>query len=475
MAVSESRAPISRSASAAAFVLVNGAVETSTWVIMLPTVAKDFDASKTAIVWVVVAFALGMAGAGLAAGRLCDLIGLKRVGLISLVAEAVLISAIVVAPQLWMLYPLRFLQGVARAGDTNAAAATFIGSWPSSARGRVLGWRYSLVNGGQIIGVLFGGVAAEGLGWRAGIAILAALACIQTLLITVFTKHDAEGKRPVGEVLRSFDWWGAVSFLAAISLVIFSAQLFRGGTVLFGLGCLATAAMIFALAVHIERRASVPALDLQLFRSVAFSAATMSLMVMALCTGTANFMFPFYMQEGLGWSPSVAASTFLALGATQLVTSPISGQLVDRFGTSQLTLIGAIVVGASLLIASTLGAQAEVWQVAGVMLLMGLGMVVFQTPNNSVIFKHAGAALGSASAITGVYRFVGQSLGGAIGASFLTVLGGDDVVEGFSLGMQILGFVALSAVISLQVLQKLGEGRTKPVSMEPDQVQGVGT
>ena len=48
------QAPISRSGAAAAFVLLNGAVETSVWVIMLPTVARDFDAGKTAIAWVVV-------------------------------------------------------------------------------------------------------------------------------------------------------------------------------------------------------------------------------------------------------------------------------------------------------------------------------------------------------------------------------------------------------------------------------------
>jgi MFS family permease len=123
------QAPISRSGAAAAFVLLNGAVETSVWVIMLPTVARDFDAGKTAIAWVVVAFALGMAGAGLAAGRLCDLIGLKRVGMVSLAAELPVLSAIVV------------------------------------------------------------------------------------VLIMLFAKNDAADKAPVRSVLRSFDWWGATSFL----------------------------------------------------------------------------------------------------------------------------------------------------------------------------------------------------------------------------------------------------------------------
>ena len=85
---------------------------------MLPTITREFDASKTAIAWVVVAFALGLAGSGLAAGKLGDLIGFKRMAVTSFVFEFVLLIGIVAVPALWMLFPLRFLQGVARAGST---------------------------------------------------------------------------------------------------------------------------------------------------------------------------------------------------------------------------------------------------------------------------------------------------------------------------------------------------------------------
>ena len=149
------------------FALLNGSIESASWLIMLPTITRDFDASKTAIVWVIVAFALGLAGSGLAAGKLSDLIGLKRMAVTTFVFEVVLLIGIVAAPELWMLYPLRFFQGVARAGSTNATAALLIGSFSVERRGRVLGARYSLAYGGLLLGAVYAGLVTESQGWHA--------------------------------------------------------------------------------------------------------------------------------------------------------------------------------------------------------------------------------------------------------------------------------------------------------------------
>jgi len=87
---------------------------------------------------------------------------------------------------------------------------------------------------------------------------------------------------------------------------------------------------------------------------------------------------------------------------------------------------------------SLLGAGAVPWQVAAIMLSIGVGTIVFETPNNTIIFANAGPTLRAASAITGVCRFVGLSLGGAAGATLLTVAGGGDVVVGFGRGLLVL-------------------------------------
>ncbi|MBM3940830.1 MAG: MFS transporter [SAR202 cluster bacterium] len=443
-----------RNASSTAFALLNGSIEIGSWVIMLPSIEREFDATKTAIAWVIVAFALGLAGAGLAAGRLADLVGLKRTALVTFAAEIALLAGIVVAPELWMLYPLRFLQGVARAGSTNAIAALLIGGFPPGRRGRVLGVRYALVYGGQMLGALFAGQATQAWGWRAAVAGIAAVTVAHTLLLTRHARNDTAKREAVVAILRRFDWPGAAAFFVSIGIFIFSIQLLRGGTEWWGVACLLVAAAILALAIRIERTASTPALDLKLFRNARFTAATASLMIMSVGTGTANFLFPFYMQQGLGWSPGVSGAVYVAMNMSQMLASPLMGGITDRFGARRLVVAGAAVVVLAFVAGSMLRAGVSQWQVAAVMLAIGAGMVTFETPNNTVIFNNAGPTLGSASAITGVYRYVGLSLGGAVGATLITVVGGGDVILGFQRGMLVLAAIiaiGLSLAIGVQL------------------------
>ena len=434
------------------FALHNGSIESASWLIMLPTITRDFDASKTAIVWVIVAFALGLAGSGLAAGKLSDLIGLKRMAVTTFVFEVVLLIGIVAAPELWMLYPLRFFQGVARAGSTNATAALLIGSFSVERRGRVLGARYSLAYGGLLLGAVYAGLVTESQGWHAAMIGITALTGLHTLLVVLFARSDTGGRESVQNILRRFDWPRAFAFLAAIGVFIFSTQLFASTAYLGVLG-LALSATLFWLAVRIERRASMPALDLQLFKNIPFTAATASLMIMSISTGTANFLFPFYMQDGPGWSPSVSATAFVAMNFVQMLGSPLMGGLADRIGAQRLVIVGITIVIIAFIAAAMLGSSVQQWQVIAVMLSIGLGVTFFETPNNSVIFRNAGAALGSASAITGVYRFVGLSLGGATGALLFTFAGDDDIVSGFATGMALLAAIVLVGMLSMQLLQ----------------------
>ena len=197
----------------------------------------------------------------------------------------------------------------------------------------------------------------------------------------------------------------------------------------------------------------MPALDLQLFKNIPFTAATASLMIMSISTGTANFLFPFYMQDGLGWSPSVSATAFVAMNFVQMLGSPLMGGLADRIGAQRLVIVGVTIVIIAFIAAAMLGSSVQQWQVIAVMLSIGLGVTFFETPNNSVIFRNAGAALGSASAITGVYRFVGLSLGGATGALLFTFAGDDDIVSGFATGMALLAAIVFVGMLSMQLLQ----------------------
>ena len=111
---------------------------------------------------------------------------------------------------------------------------------------------------------------------------------------------------------------------------------------------------------------------------------------------------------------------------------PLSGSLSDRFGTRPVSVVGLAVLLVGYLVASTMNATTTPMGFIWRMLLIGMGMGIFQSPNNSAIM---GAAprnrLGIASGMLSITRTLGQTAGiallGALFASMLTHYAGKPV------------------------------------------------
>jgi MFS family permease len=108
------------------------------------------------------------------------------------------------------------------------------------------------------------------------------------------------------------------------------------------------------------------------------------------------------------------ATVPVALG----LIAPVSGSLSDRFGSRPITVAGLAVLAAGFLAVSSLDAETTTLGYVLRFLPVGLGMGMFQSPNNSAIM---GAAprdrLGIASGMLAVTRTLGQTTGiAALGA-----------------------------------------------------------
>jgi MFS family permease len=92
--------------------------------------------------------------------------------------------------------------------------------------------------------------------------------------------------------------------------------------------------------------------------------------------------------------------------------SPISGALSDRFGTRSISVIGlvALLIGYSAV--STLGLHTTLLGYLLRFLPLGIGMGLFQSPNNSAIMGAAPRErLGVASGLLSITRTLGQTVG----------------------------------------------------------------
>ena len=402
---------------------VVGAMENGSWAILLPTIADDFSVDISTVVWVLVAFALGMAGTALTAGKVGDIVGHRRVAIVGLTAEGAMIIAVVLMPSFWPVLAFRFLQGIARATGLNSMAALVVGGFPRESRGQVIGLRAGLSALGLMLGPIYAGLVAQQFGWRAAMVGIVFLYAVQLVLLIVLAKrkNPVEGGDKTWDLLRHLDWIGAFVFLIGMSALLFSARSFRGGDAwVYGLGLIGLSAIAFIAAVRFERRSAHPILNLGLFKSPAFSGAGAALISFSMAYGAVNFLFPFFTQRGLNWSLSLSGTVLVAFYFVQFWGSPLMGHVSDKLGPRRVQSAGIIVLVTGLLLASRLGDGAQPWQVVAVLLTLGVASSLFMPPNGKIIYAAVpSTALGTASAVGIVGRYIGQSLGAALGAALL--------------------------------------------------------
>jgi MFS family permease len=174
-------------------------------------------------------------------------------------------------------------------------------------------------------------------------------------------------------------------------------------------------AVFLALFINAERRFPHPMVDLRLFRDGLFSInlATGSLAFIAL-SGLLLLM-PFYLEGVLGYPPSQVGLLMAAVPAGLGITAPISGAFSDRVGTRPITVAGLGVLVTGYLSLIGLSTATTAWSYLARFSPIGVGMGLFQSPNNSAIMGAAPRErLGVASGLLAMTRLVGQITGIAL-------------------------------------------------------------
>ncbi|HZU89094.1 MAG TPA: MFS transporter, partial [Stellaceae bacterium] len=224
---------------------------------------------------------------------------------------------------------------------------------------------------------------------------------------------------------RRFDWQGALLLapaLFALLLLIDQGQEWGAASAAFA-GCAALPAVLLPLFANWERRQPAPLIDLELFRRHAFWAGNVAgLLAYALLFGT-FFLMPFVFARAYHENPLVAGLRLMTIPAALGLVSPASGALYDRTGPrfGRITGMGLGFL-ACVLLALTMNGSAEslLPSMAGLALL-GAGVGLFISPNNSAVVAAAPAErIGQAGGILNTMRSFGTSFGVAAASAVLT-------------------------------------------------------
>ncbi|HEX2172267.1 MAG TPA: MFS transporter, partial [Dehalococcoidia bacterium] len=393
---------------------------------VLPVIRDDLEAPMAGVQWVLMSFLLVNSSLLLSMGRLGDLIGHRRVYLSGLgVFTGAVILAITAGSLPWLI-GARVGQAMGAAMLVEVAPAITTLAFPPHHRGRVLGMQATTVYVGLALGPSVGGFITDRLGWRAVFFVCLPLAAATAVLawrfIPAYRPKAREG---------TFDVIGAVLFM--IGLVALLYALTRGSE--WGwlapptLGLIALSAVLLTAFVLWEGRHPSPMLDLGLFKLRLFRMAVISSVLNFICFYGLFFLMPFYLITARGWSAGQAGVIFMALPLSMASVAPFSGLASDRIGSRVLASAGMIVLAIGLVILGLLGETTPPLVIAAGLVVCGLGIGLFTSPNNSAIMGSAPIERrGVASGVVATARSVGMVLGialtGALFTSLLALNGG---------------------------------------------------
>ncbi|KJY40161.1 MFS transporter [Streptomyces sp. NRRL S-495] len=325
---------------------------------LLPVLSDDLGLTPGRASWTASAATLGLALGLLPASALSDRYGRTAVMTASTLTAAALALALPFAPDLTTLVVLRALQGVALAGLPATAMAYLAEEVHPSALASAMGLYVAGNSIGGMGGRLLSGWVAAGLGWRWGLAASAALALLAVL---------------------------------AFRLLIPAARHFTPAPV-----------DARALARTVGRHLRNPLL-LRLY--------TLGLLFMAVFGAVYNTIgyrliaAPFHLPE------SVAASIFVVY-LVGTATSAAAGRLAGRLGRrgALYVAIGTTTLGLLLSLADSL-----TFALLGLVLITA-GFFAGHATASSAVGRTATEGRAQASALYLIAYYLGNSLGGTIGA-----------------------------------------------------------
>jgi EmrB/QacA subfamily drug resistance transporter len=444
--------------------------------IALPSIRRTLHFSEQGLQWVPSGYLLTYGGFMLLGGRAADLIGRRRV----LISGTVVIgiSSLIggLADSSGVLVGARLAQGMGAAMMLPSALSILTTTFREGAeRNTALGVWGGVGGLASAVGVLFGGLLTEGLGWRwvmfvNPVAVVLVLAGILHLI-------EPDRLRPR---LHGFDVPGAV--LASGGMLLLVYALVQAPTVGWGaartIAELAGALLLLSAFIVNELRHRNPLAPLSIFKinGLGFADATQ---LVAFAGFTAMFFFlTLYMQNVLHFSPTQTGLAYLPLCFATGIAAGAASQLVSRVGTRPLIVGGSVVAAAGLYWLARIPVDGSFTAdlLPGMLVVsFGLGPVfvaVTTAANAGVPADRAGLAASLVNA--------SQQLGAALGLAIFTALAtsrtehllaghtppASALTQGFSRGLTACAvFLVAAAVIGLRATDTRGEqssGGTTP-------------
>ncbi len=397
-------------------------INSSILLIALPDIFRGIDINPLApgntnyLLWMILSFLIVTAVLVVSLGRLGDMFGRVRTYNLGFAVFTVFSILLFATPfkhsagALWLI-GMRVGQGVGGAMLFANSSAILTDAFPENQRGLALGINGVAAISGTFVGLILGGLLSP-IDWRLVFLVSVPFGLFGT--VWAYLKLvDLSERRPA-----KIDWIGNITFaiglIAVMVGITYGIQPYGHHVMSWSspkvLGELIGGVIVLAIFCVIETRVEQPMFHVDLFRIRAFTAGNLASLLSSIGRGGLQFVLIIWLQgiwlpqHGYSFSqtPLWAGIYMVPLTAGFLLAGPASGLLSDRYGARPFATGGMILAALSFILLEQLPVDFSYVWFALLLLLNGIGMGLFASPNragimNSLPPRQRGAGAGMAA------------------------------------------------------------------------------
>ena len=418
----------------------------------LVSIRQDLGASLEQLEWTVNAYTLSYAVFLLSAAALGDRLGRRAVFVAGLGIFTIASAAAAMAPSTGALIAARAIQGLGGAVIMPLSLTLLSDAFAGEKRGLALGIWSGVSGLGVALGPVVGGAVVEGFSWHwiFWLNVPIGIALVPVALAVLSESRGPNRTLDVpGVALASSGLLGVV-----FGIVRAQALGWTSTTVVASIGA---GVALLAAFVAWELRAPAPMVPMRFFRNRAFTATNGVSFAMFFGAFGSIFLLAQFFQAAQGYSPLEAGLRTLPWTAMPIFVAPVAGILSDRIGSRPLMATGLALQSLALAYLALVTAPNVAYgMLVPGFVMAGSGMaLVFAPSANALLGSVRPSEAGQASGANNTIREVGGVLGVAVLASVFTGAGGytspqayvDGLIPAVWVGAAVLAVGALVALL----------------------------
>jgi len=407
----------------------------------IPAIEKSINVEKQLMSWIFSIYVLAnLVGISLMA-KLSDLYGRRKIYMLALTIFASGSLIVALSHNFNILLTGRAIQGFGASGIFPVASAVVGDIFPPEKRGRTLGLIGAVFGLAFILGPIIAGVILKFFVWNDLFFINLPIA-----VILIYLSNKLLPSKPIGKV-SSIDWKGIVVLGLLLSTFAYGINKINANSFINSLlsanvlPFLLFAIVAFVVLMFIEKRAITPVLNPGLFlvRQIRLTG------LIAIGTGIfqASFVFLPSMAIALfGVSTSTASFMLLPVVIATAIGSPVSGRLLDKYGSRSLIIAGLILATTGFILLSTVTTDKFIFYLGGIFLGLGFSVLSGSALRYIMLNEVSVYDRASTQGIITIFVSIGQMAGAAIIGSIVASY--SESVKGYK---QVFLFISVFAII----------------------------